>query len=802
MSRSESVLVPGSWFLVPRTKNQEPKTPFVIALILLSLLLFGARLFALPPLFLPEWTRELPAQPDFVRVIRWQPQNPAELVVGLESGEGGAVPKAQLQLLSSDGNRLVASYRCEEPALDVCPVRDSGGSAILAVALPRRILLFDRRLVRLKEILLPLEAGNHLHCLRAGDVSGDRDEELLAFDDRSAWVLTRAGQVMRRLSFAGRDSPDAVRSPRQVMVRDLTRDGLAEIAVFDGQNLVVLDSAGRVLLRYQLQNPPQSAIRSPQFAVPCPCRFDAGDIDADGRVELVALQQTETEAEVLVWRFSPLPSSLNPLLSRSLSPSLLALPGMLRIAGTSVYCAGTSADRTWWLTRLDSAGPTDVIKDAIGEITDINNCDDCLIALVNLPIGLQSVDVIPPDLNASAPQGLGYNGVHVRGLAAGQVGDDDRTDLVVARTSPSGEYALDVFRNNGLARAAALDSACADYKAALRTGRRDAAQRAERRFVLMSMKAGHPTGLLPDVDRLRNQAAHVRRLQGIRILVSALLAIALVAFGLWLVLTLRARRRARTADRLVRPLPELLALCGDTIALDHVFVSKGNTGGALTRIDELRRQHGLTRDPDLSRIRTSLEPYYSHYIYRLINRPKTLDFLSWVMETSRALPLEHGLNVTTLTREQLVRRLREEDFTGNWLVKIQNWDAPDALEHLRLYHDRASERWLEHALADNLRHAQSWSVTALEYTINTTWNRKMTVHFLNDGPGLMDLSLTSTHLGAQFQEVNRRLGGFFEFSRSPAELLEYEKFWVRAWDYLSVLEDTHRRQTRGITGDL
>ena len=32
--------------------------------------------------------------------------------------------------------------------------------------------------------------------------------------------------------------------------------------------------------------------------------------------------------------------------------------------------------------------------------------------------------------------------------------------------------------------------------------------------------------------------------------------------------------------------------------------------------------------------------------------------------------------------------------------------------------------------------------------------------------------------------------------------MEYEKFWVRAWDYLSVLEDTHRRQTRGITGDL
>jgi hypothetical protein len=286
------------------------------------------------------------------------------------------------------------------------------------------------------------------------------------------------------------------------------------------------------------------------------------------------------------------------------------------------------------------------------------------------------------------------------------------------------------------------------------------------------------------------------------VLALTLLALALVVCGLGLGLALSARRRARTADRLVRPVPELLALCSDTIALDHVFVSKGNTGGALTRIDELRRQHGLTRDPDLARVRTSLEPFYSHYIYRLINRPKTLDFLSWAMETLRALQLEQGLNVTTLTREQLVQRLREENFTGNWLVKIQNWDAPDALEHLRLYHDRALERWLEHALADNLRHAQSWSVMALEYTINTTWNRKMTMHFLNDGPGIVDLSLSSTHLGAQFQEVNRRFSGFFEFSGFPAELLEYEKFWVRAWDYVSVLEDIHRRQTRGTTGEL
>jgi hypothetical protein len=158
--------------------------------------------------------------------------------------------------------------------------------------------------------------------------------------------------------------------------------------------------------------------------------------------------------------------------------------------------------------------------------------------------------------------------------------------------------------------------------------------------------------------------------------------------------------------------------------------------------------------------------------------------------------------VSTLTREQFVRRVRAGDFRGEWLVKVQNWDAPDAIEHLRLYSDRVLERWFEHAIADNLRHAQTWSLIALEYTVNTTWNRKLTVHFLNDGPGLVDLSHSDTHLGGQFQELYRLGGGFVEFSRSPRELMEYEKFWVRVWDYLAILEDTHRRQTRGITGEL
>jgi hypothetical protein len=750
---------------------------------LLVVCLLVTPLFALPPLFVPEWTRQLASPPRLVRVIRWQTESPAELLVGLESGE--------LRLFSGDGSRVLADYSCGEPVIDACPVRDISGAAKLAVALSHRVVLLNRRLARLNDVALPIEAGDRLSFLRAGDVSGDRDEELLGFTDRSVWTLAQDGSVLRHFGY---QSSGARRPPRQVTVRDLTRDQLAEVMVFDGLNLTVLDATGQEMLRVQLEV--DSDRNKPHGH-----QFDVGDIDGDGRVELVALVRSDSSCRVSCWNLPDLTPRWTTSIAASGSPADFR---MLRLAGSFAYCVGDCADRTWCLARLDSAGRVAVVTSpeaATGEIVDINNCEDYLALTLDLPIGLQAVAVSSPGLAAIDIQGLGYNGVEVHELVADRVDNDDRTDLLVIRSSPGGEHALDVFRNNRTAVLAALDTARLDYQAALRSGSRDAVRRSERRLAAMDQKAGYLSE--PDLNPRLERRVRLRSGFGLvfNLLLTAL-TLAVAVFVFWFVRGLVRSRRARRIDAIVRPVPELLAVGSDTIALDHIFVSKGNTAGAIARIDELRHRHRLTQDPDLMRIRTGLEPYYSHYIYRLINRPKTIDFLSWVLEIIRALPVEQGLNVVTLTREQLAQRLRTGDFHGKWLVKVQNWDAPDAIEHLRIYSDRVLERWFEHAIADNLRHAQAWSLIALEYTFNTTWNRKLTVHFLNDGPGLVDLSHSNTHLGAQFQELCRMCGGFIEFSRSPRELMEYEKFWVRVWDYLSVLEDTHRRQTRGIGGEL
>jgi hypothetical protein len=741
-------------------------------------------LFALPPLFVPEWTRQLASPPRLVRAIRWQIESPAELLVGLESGE--------LLLFSGDGNRVLADYSCGEPVIDACPVRDSSGAAKLAVALSRRVILLNRRLARLNEVALPIETGDHLSFLRAGDITGDRTEELLGFTDRSVWTLTQNGSALRHFDYrAGGAGNRTRRPPQQVMVRDMTQDQQAEVMVFDGLSLTVLDATGQELLSAQLDfNSDRNEPRDHSF--------DVGDIDGDGRMELLALWRSSSSCRVSCWNLPDLTPRWTTPIGTSGSPADFR---MLRLAGSFAYCVGDCADRTWCLARLDSAGRVAVVNSpeaATGEVVDVNNCEEYLVLTLDLPIGLQAVAVSSPDLAAIDIQGFGYNGVEVHELVADRVDNDDRTDLLIARGSPSGEQALDVFRNNRRALGAALDSARAACENAVREGNRDGIRRTERRLAQMELKVGQRSDLAPQIESV-SRSRRDRRTN-----LSIGLALGLAIAALLIGLSWRRLRvgRARRADRLVRPLADLLALCSDTIALDHIFVSKGNTAGAISRIEELRRRHRLPQDPDLARIRSGLEPYYSHYIYRLINRPKTVDFLAWMLETIRALPLEQGLNVVTLTREQLVQQLREERFKGNWLVKLHNWDAPDALEHLRIYSDRMVERWLEHALADNLRHAQSWSAVALEYTVNTTWNRKLAIHFLNDGPGTVDLSQSSTHLGAQFQELHRLFGDFLEFSRSPREMMEYEKYWVRIWDYLSVLEDTHRRQTRGGTGDL
>lgn len=260
----------------------------------------------------------------------------------------------------------------------------------------------------------------------------------------------------------------------------------------------------------------------------------------------------------------------------------------------------------------------------------------------------------------------------------------------------------------------------------------------------------------------------------------------------------RAQHRPE-APKLRRPVRDLWAICSEIISIDHVFVAKGNQTGAISRIREVRDRFDLGDDPDLCQVESELEPYYSQFVYRLVHEPESVEFVPWLIATSRTLPMKRGgLNVVALTRPQFGERLKGGRFVGNWLVKIHNWDCPDIYDRFRLHYEPRAARYFEHWFADNLRHALTWSALVLEYAVNTAWNRKLTVHFFSDGPTRVDLDRAKSNLAAQVRELSNDYAGFVEFSKNTPELADHEKFWVRGWDFISILEDIIRRQAAAL----
>jgi hypothetical protein len=302
----------------------------------------------------------------------------------------------------------------------------------------------------------------------------------------------------------------------------------------------------------------------------------------------------------------------------------------------------------------------------------------------------------------------------------------------------------------------------------------------------------------PELDAARADARqYIRRLRSIFDVVVLAAALAVVIWFLTQNRTVRSRLRSYS---LARPVPQLLTICNETVTLDHIFVAKGQLAGAVSRIKEMRVRCGLSRDPDLRQVRDRIEPYYSQFIQRLVNQPGTANVFSEFAAMTRALAIQHAnYNLATMTREQFQSRVRQNWFTGHWLVKIQNWDCPDIFDRLRIYYDGRAMRYLEHWLADNSRHARSWSVVALDYTVNTMWNRKATVRFYNDGSGVIDRNQPRSNIAFQLQEIVHDYASFLEVPQGPADLDLHEKIWFRFWDFISILEDIHARQTK-LTG--
>lgn len=274
-------------------------------------------------------------------------------------------------------------------------------------------------------------------------------------------------------------------------------------------------------------------------------------------------------------------------------------------------------------------------------------------------------------------------------------------------------------------------------------------------------------------------------------------------FGLVLLFILVIKLRRIPPDLPVpAPLPlsrrsaaSLMGLCNEIISLDHIYAVKGNISGALTRLAEISRQFNLLDDPDIGKLGAQLEPAYSRFIYRLITEPETVNLFD-LADAIRTRGLQGSeIRMEKLPREEFLKRMNQADWNGHWLVMIQDWEQPDIFDTFRLYRDQRIERYLEHWLTDNLRHSRTWSVVALEYTVNTFWNRKLTARLYNDGTGVIDPLRSHSNIVLQLEEASRAYGRFFEYCCAQDELQPWEKLTLRIWDFISILEAIYERQT-------
>jgi hypothetical protein len=732
-------------------------------------LLLGA-----PVSFVPEWTFPLTAEPTLVRTIERGPTQASDIVV-VESGH-------RLRLLAAGSPQAVWEFRSPAPVVDVASPQ--GGPVALVVATAGALSAFARDHQPLWTVRLADADGDRILGLACGDWNYDRVQEIAAGTTKEILVVSALGRTLARI-------PHDFGDCSTLLFRDLDGTGDEELVVSAGRHLSAFRFPGEQVFHLRSgagseAGVPSAAAQRLAFGMPLAKRplvvTLARGPDGPGLLGL--------DAATGLSRWWCYPAAADSVTGE----------GMVHLAGQNVFAAFRLRRNGWLLARVDSLGRVDrrlrlAPGSGYADLLSTAACGHNLLLAFRTPNGLDALALFTPDLQPVDVQGFGYQGIRIRGLAVGRVNSDADDDLLVARVSPSGRPALDYFRNDIAEVEAELSAVDNEFMTATALGERARALRAARRSLLVARRLGRESRVSSEMIAHLERNSRGRTASRLAVLLALIGSLGGAAVALRI--ATHRRRPVNRIDRdFDRPGPELQAICSEVIAIDHIFVAKGHHDGALRRLLALRSRYGLGGDPDLADLGSRIEPNYSRFIARLLQHPGAFRISHWLPDQLASLGERYGgVAAATMPREQFERRVRAGGFQGHWLIRIQNWDCPDIYDTLRLFLDRRAPAYFEHWFSDNLRHAAGWSAIVLDYSVNTVWNRKFTVSFWNDGPGRVSLDRTRSNLSQQLLELSRDYAGFLEISRRPEDLQPHEKFWLRFWDFHSILEEIYRRQT-------
>ncbi|MCX6841163.1 MAG: hypothetical protein NTX53_02600 [candidate division WOR-3 bacterium] len=583
--------------------------------------------------------------------------------------------------------------------------------------------------------------------------------------------------------------------PLDALIVDLDRDRAPEFVFFDGRQLVVYHSRQNRELRCRWPDSRPAGGQAPGTGSARP---------------LVACAVFNSVPVLLVLTGDTL-RYVDPLTGVEgrwlASDSTSGLPGILRsvcASGSAAYVAGEDREGRSYLAALNAWGS---VQPALRlplpgqtRVYELALLKDWPMPLIRTDYGAENLLVYAPGLDSATKSTPGHSGARLLRVLPLRINRDTFPDLVIVRTAADARWRIDVFRNRlGVISGEIEEARRALQRAALGRDGNDVARGIRRVAALAAEIEPNRAASGPEA-RMLDQYRRAARRRSYIAYAGMLLVLCLLSGLVVLVVFLSRRRRLGTPGRQIedKPLPTRFALAAELVAVDHNFLSKGNTPAAIERLIEIRGRHGLVRDRDLGCLAhapevrdTSLRDIYTSTVSRLIDATPTLPVLDFIETTARGAPRGQHIETLDLSQEEYRGRVRGP---GIRLITIVNHECPDCYRRLRLFADPEFRGTLEHIILDYIRHAGNWAEITLGYTVNTQWNRRLLIRLLSDSPHVIPFRDPRAHITSQLLELAARLGPAIETPRDDVPLTgPHEKLWLRITDYIAVLEETRDR---------
>jgi len=751
----------------------------------LSLLVIGA--FLLTPVragvLAPEWSRPLDAA-----------------VISASVG-ANTYSTQNLFLLLADGRVLAVSASDSLREVGRAP---NGATALVALPTPARgaadiaLLLAVRSRSGTCDLVAWNRSGQQLWSAPVRGIARidslffvgeDEDRaELCAWQRGEPWLVVVSKQLWQYSASASRLNLGFV--PRDALVGNFDREDAPELVFSNGARLAVYHVRQGRELRCRWPEPDStqglhSAGRSAKPRIACAV-FDSTP------VLLVVTGDTLRYVDALTGKEK-----------RRLVPDAASdLPGpptAVVARGPNAYVAGIDRQGRSYLARLAPDGPArPQLSLRCPERARVNVLlllDDWPMPLVSTGYGPENLFLFAPGLSGTANNSPGYSGARLLRVIPLRINEDTLRDLVVLRTAADARWRLDVFSNR-------MDQLADELEQARRSLQRAALGRDEkevRRSIRRVRVLAGETGADQAVPSQERSALEQFRLSSRRhraVIYFRVLAAIILAAGLGVLAGFAVLRLGPAGQRIEdQPLATRVALAADLIAIDHNFISKGNTAAVHKRLIEIRARHGLERDQDLGGLERmngqELRGAYCRAVNRLVDATPTLPLLDFVQATARSAPCgwETEVNETSLDRY-----LRLERSPGTKLVIIANHECPDYHQRFRLFVDAEVRGTLEHIILDHIRHAYTWADIVFSYTVSTQWNRRLLITFRSDSLHEIPFTRTRAHITSRLRDLGVLLRPAIETPRDACSLTgPHEKLWLSIADYIAVLEETRLR---------